>query len=311
MTSWIYIFSRFTPEVLLFEVLLICVLASFYSLFWFARRRRLGIIEDSIPSGVLKHYLLEVMQNAKNIQGQLFGELASQGEANWTAPTVTVSGKMDPALMQKLAVLEAQISERDLAMQTLTQEKLRIEKDLMSAKASLGKDASSAAPLDNTELLQLREKVQILEDRLSEYSVIEDDLANLKRLQQENATLKNLVTTHGIKTSQEDGEAIAAPTKVAASPAPAAAKAAPPTPVLPEPEVPTSEEAAPTTPSPATNDQSFENLVDQVEKSLEDVPAPKVAEPAKVESAPTAPPPGGGDKSDAELVAEFEKMLKS
>jgi hypothetical protein len=277
MTSWIYLFSRFTPEVLLFEVLFICVLTSFYSTFWFMRRRRLGVITESMPAGVLKHYLAEVMQNAKNIQGELFGEAVSSGAPSWSSSASQLTNKPDPNLLQKFSDLENKLTEKEAILQRLTQEKLKAEKELETVKLTSEKKGPSLATANNGELLELKEKIQTLEDRLLEYSIIEDDLANLKRLQQENSVLKKLMTTHGVQVP--GGEVIAAVPSAVASPS--ASPSVSPTPV-----------PAPTQIIPQKN-QSFEGLVDHVEKSLEG-----------------APPPSN-EKSDGELVAEFEKMLKS
>lgn len=317
MTSWIYLFSRFTPEFLLFEALLIFILTGFFSMLWFIHRRHFGVISEHLPAGVFKHYLNEVMRNAQTIQGQLFGDISSMEGAGWTTPTVTVTSQTDSALLQKLSVLEAQLVEKEKSVQVLILEKQKIERELITAKTAYQKSASSESPaLDNTELFQLREKVQTLEDRLAEYSVIEDDLANLKRLQQENTQLKQLLETKNISISQpqsqephsqEPQSQEISKTQTASVPTLA------PTPA-PQPPAP-SEAAIP----PSSSDASFENLVDQVEQSLQKEeeplpvkpPPPQAAAAASPKAAPAETDSAQDEKTDSELVAEFEKMLKS
>lgn len=308
LESSVYVFSKFTSEALIFESLAICALCATYAAFWVLRKRRIGVIENAVPSGVVKGYLNELILDAEQLRAQLFGLLsAARSEAPATltetqasAASATVS--MDPELMKKVAQLEHKMSEQAKAMDGMLAEKARIEQELAAARAAgAGKGAPSGA---DPMVPKLQEKISQLEGRLAEYSVIEDDLANLKRLQQENAQLRSALAGQGGGAS--------VPAAFTSAPAPAAAKA-PAAPV----EVPASAPAEALV--AATPDASFENLVDQVEESLAPAaPAPAAAAP----EAPSAPAPaaalaastpdaGGAtlSKSDEDLVAEFEKML--
>ena len=54
MTSWVYVFSRFTPEALLFEILLISILIAGYAGFWILHKRKYGAAS---ADGVVKSYM--------------------------------------------------------------------------------------------------------------------------------------------------------------------------------------------------------------------------------------------------------------
>ncbi len=299
MTSWIYVFSRFTPEALLFEALGIFLLCAAYAAFWVLKKRKHGVLGMHAPATAVKGYLSDLIVDAEQLRAQLWGLLGAEGSgaaftidpskftAVTAAPSTNASAAAggDPAAATQMVALESKMLEQAKAMETIMGDKTRLEKELAEARAGAKPGAGGGGP--SADLSKLQEKIALLEAKLAEYSVIEDDLANLKRLQQENAQLK----------AQLGGAPAPAP---AATPA-QAVQANPPAP-----------EAT------AAADAAFEGLVDQVEQSLaapEATPAPAEAPPAPAEAAaaqaPTeaTSPPAGGDKSDADLVAEFEKML--
>lgn len=328
MTSWVYVFSQFTPEALLFEILLISILIAGYAAFWVLHKRKYGAAEDA--PGVVKGYLNELIRDAEKIRMQLFGLLGADAPALSIPQSmpqldaVPANVSIDAALAKNIAQLETKLTEQASALERVASEKLKLEQELSAAKTATV-NASVAGPVvDAGANLDLQNKLKALEDKLAEYSVIEDDLANLKRLQQENAQLKAAlggnvpkleepvkpaepvapVVTGQVETV--DQSSIDALFAVPAETAPAA-----------EPEAVLEAVAAPVAP-----DLAFEGLVDQVEKSLQpDAPsgavaaaapipaeAPAAAAPATSVSTST-PAPASIEKSDADLVAEFEKML--
>lgn len=339
MSSWIHLFSKFTPEALLFEALVICCLLASYSAFWILRKRRFGAVENSIPAGVVKAYLNELIVDAEALRAQLFGLLAGAGlpagdaakyiAALGPAPSAPIIGPTitaDPGLAAKLAVLEAKMAEQAKAMETLLLEKTRLAAELQAARAQGGGGAPGAPVEDAAAIAKLQEKIRSLEGKLDEYSVIEDDLANLKRLQQENAQLRSSLAGAPVPAPAPTAAAApkAAEPQAAATPAPEAPKEAlPPEPTL---------EPVATAQAPAT-ETPFDALASEVEKSLEPAIAATATEPAAAPQAaeplhlattmpaleevgntaalPAAPAGAGAsqEKSDADLVAEFEKML--
>jgi hypothetical protein len=319
MSSWIYILSKFTPEALLFEALLICVLVSSYAAFWVLRKRRFGAIEDEVPASVVKLYLNELIGEAEDMRTQLFGLLSggaprprhahAEAHANASGPSYAVSG--DAA--EKLTALERKMAEQAAAMERIMSEKAKLEKELNDARANGA--AAGNASAGGEDVQKLQEKCQSLEARLAEYSVIEDDLANLKRLQQENAQLKSQLGNSGAGATSA-GPAVPATPAATSAPsappatepevAPALAEAAPAPALEAAPATPADQDAAAAStttdapgstvmnqdaiqsmldsasaPAPSTASNEFEGLVDEVEKSLQpNAPAAAAATPA-------------------------------
>ena len=325
MSAWVHLFSRFTTELLFFEIVAILVLCTGYCAAWIFKKRKLGAVEEVVPSGMVKIYLNDLIQQAELVRTQLFGLLGAGSPVDvaslskmivQTAPAVAAqqTPSSTPATPPgaaadagKLKELEAKIQQQHQAMQTLETEKKKIETELTEARNASSKGSAGGGG-NESETAELKKKIKLLEDRLAEYSIIEDDLANLKRLQQENAQLKASLEGKGI-------------------PAPAAAATAAATPVAAAVAEPAPEPA----PAAGAENPGFEGLVDKVEASLQtDTPAaetaavaptpapaatpaaPETPAPASAQAAPAAEPkaatPPTG-KNDEDLLSEFEKML--
>ncbi len=341
MNSWVYLFSKFTTEMLLLEAILILALVAGYAGFYTLRKRKLGAIDQTVPSGVVKGYLNDLIVDAQRIQAQLFGLLGPQaGGALAPSPTAGIhtaslmatageGGKSpDPALLEQLRTFETKMNEQGKSLQQLLAEKQKLEAELKALREApapaAGKSGEPASAAPAGDVSDLQDKIQSLESRLAEYSIIEDDLANLKRLQQENAQLRAALEGKGGIAAI--APAIAAGAVAAASPTPAPAEAA-----AVETGLETLSAADDSAqPEAATSaNAEFEGLVDQVEKSIEagaseaSEPAPVVAEvpvaaeePAQAapeQAASTAAPAAASldNKTDADLVEEFEKMLNA
>jgi hypothetical protein len=362
-SPWVFFFSKFSSEALLFEALVIFTLLAIYAAFFVLRKRRFGSVKTQIPAGVVKAYLNELIGDAESLRAQLFGLLYSAGvpaaelahlrngigAGNTTGAgagagisagamlQATQAGGGDPAAVQ---ALEAKLAVQAKQIETFLADKARVEKELEDAKNK----GDSGGGSNQNDLNKLQEKIGLLEGKLAEYSVIEDDLANLKRLQQENTQLKAQLggkpaeggvsgpapvaagpnTTSaptaaaaapGVSASQKDAaessldDALASLTTDAAAAAPAPHAAASNNVVqgtTPEKSA-HSELQTDSSGSTPLEGADFEGLVDNVEKSLE-----KSAEEAAAAAPPstTEVPSATIEKSDADLVAEFEKMLK-
>ncbi|MEN9723187.1 MAG: hypothetical protein RJB38_1173 [Pseudomonadota bacterium] len=366
MTAWVHLFSKFTSEALLFEAAFICLLLSGYLTYAVIRKRQNGLASEAIPSSVVKVYLNELITDAEHLRSQLFGLLHSHGimpphghssEASKAAMLASLQahgssmgaagalgGAGSSEMLHQISALETRMREQAQAMELLVQEKNKIETELHEARANAGASseggaagASASGEAGNNE--ELHRRIAQLEAKLSEYAIIEDDLANLKRLQQENAQLK-----FQLEQARESPGAAA----------PAAAKPENPEKLLgssPEmleaeaalsPALPPAQESAPPSDSDAELEAAFNQLANQVDASLTEpesvtatpppseagaVAAPSTdpvasmassesAEPpvsaAPTTEAPAAAPAKADDnkqKSEADLLAEFEKML--
>ena len=222
MTSWVYVFAKFTPEALLFEALLISILVASYAAFWVLHKRKFGALHSGVPTGVVKDYLNELIVDAERMRAQLFGILAGRDlpvsamnpGTDYAHTAASLNFSDDPAMAKKLLLLEAKMAEQSMAMDRLIAQKTEMEVALAAAKSAPPATGSTAAPVNTAATAELENKIKNLESKLAEYSVIEDDLANLKRLQQENAQLR----------AQLNGKGTISPTaepSITSSPAPA------------------------------------------------------------------------------------------
>jgi len=309
-------------------VLLVVIIA-----YWFYNRRKFHSLRHQIPASVVKNYLDSIIQNSTALKSSLFrgGGLDVGGGVPSVVPlsdlpmghSVSGSGISQEELNQKnaqISMLNGQLAEK---RQTVADLEAKV-RDLMSRPMG-GGDSGEGTKILQNEIASLQKKLQAMEaelasakagggggnpdaerqltevtkerdelkERLMEYEIIEEDLANLKRLQQENEQLKKSLAAQG-------GAPVAAAAAVAA---PKAAPAAAPAPA-PEPE-------------PEAAAEPEEDLEAAMAAAIaETKPAPKAAPapapapaPAAKEAAADVPTNEGEQKSAEELLSEFEKML--
>lgn len=321
MGAWITLFSKFSSEFLLFEALSIFVLAGALSVMLILRRKRFPESTVVVPAQVFRDSLNQLIGEAETLKSQLFGGgggvptktrpaasappqasavqtpaptagqaaglVASVANASQAAAAPTPSGDSS-ALQTQLSNLEQRVSAQTQQIATLNQEKQTLTDELSKLKNDPNAAKNTAANANpDSELLK---KIRVLEEKLEEYSVIEDDLANLKRLQQENAQLK-------AKLGVGATEAVAAPATsatAAGAPAPAPEPVPPPAQAsTPEP-APAPVAAAPTPTAPAGAS-----------------PTPDAKPPAAAQGSTTAETAATLPNNDNDLLAEFEKILNS
>ena len=301
--------TNFTDEIIALALGLTAILGCLIIVYWLYYRRKFHQLSHQIPASVIKNYLDSIIQNSSALKSSLFrggGMDLPEGVPSIVPVSGLGSGAVslgasDEIMAQKnaeISSLLARVKDKDRTLadlegrlsdalasskaggasseevQLLKKEVARLQKELAAASASSGGDGAIKA-----ELGKVTKERDELKERLMEYEIIEEDLANLKRLQQENEQLKATI-------AQLKGGKAEAP---APAPAPVAA-AAPPAPV-PEPEA----EPEPVVAS-APDD---------------DLPTPAVDEKlAPAENVPEAPVQGENEqKSAEELLSEFEKML--
>lgn len=339
MSSWVYVLSKFTNELLVFELAAIFSLLAAYLGFWVLRKRKLGTIDEAVPSGMVKLYLNELIQQAQVLRTQLFGLLGHTeipgetlrfavqphhpGDGPLLASASAQIGAQaanDPELQKKLALLEMKLLEQTSAVDLLETEKKRIADELAAMKNAAKAGATSGGGAD---VQDFKKKIQELEDKLAEYSVIEDDLANLKRLQQENAQLRSALQGAGVSipdaaAAPATGAAVAAAAGVATAAvesAPAQQKQPSPEETQPAPEAAQEPAASPEPKPAATQEPAFEGLAENVAASLPNTDPTKTGSPEPAMPQSTTPEPTAAasppkeNKSDEDLLSEFEKML--
>jgi hypothetical protein len=343
MSSFIYFYSKFTEEFLLLGGAAIFTLLAAYCYHWVIKRRRLGAARSQVPSGVVKAYLNQLIQEAQFVRTQLFGLVGGEVDPSkiqnlflkpqfepGAVPGASLSGSETSAafqampqatgsvptdLLERLKALESQLAQKESLVVNINVEKTKLLEEIENLKQNQkALQNSSAMSAGQDELLK---KIKNLEERLEEYSLFEDDLANLKRLQQENTALKKRLEETGAPSSTVIAASAPEPiveTVIPATPRAAVAPAMDPvesapkkaaldqdtidsllegvSPIAPNIET-TAPEASepsidPVTPSAAPNNvaelkpkaDDFEKLVDSVEDSLVAKAAAQAATPA-------------------------------
>ena len=318
------ILTKFTDETLTISIGLMGLLFVILAAYWVYYRRKFNELKHQIPAQVVKNYLDSIIQNSSALKSSLFrgggldvedGIPSVVPAADLGSTPVQVSGGSSEELNQKMAEiasLRASLGDKDVTIGEL-EKKLtdassgapapdnsaelaglnskvtELEAALAAAQASAGGgggDEEVAKQL--TEVTQERDQ---LKEKLQEYEIIEEDLANLKRLQQENEQLK--------KALDAGGGAIpaAVPEEPAAEAAPAAEPKAEdePLPIETPPEPEAEADPLPVEEPAAADGGDSEPL--------------PIEEPGAEAESMGVPANDGDQKSAEELLSEFEKML--
>ncbi len=303
------ILTKFTDETITVFSLMLLLTMALIILYWFYNRKKFHQLSHEIPASVVKNYLDSIIQNSNSLKSSLFrgggldigngipsvvpvGDLPSSMNIGMGSGSEEVNQKNAEiaALSQKLNDRQKQIidlekriadlsagkgmgAETDLLkkdLSTLQQRLKETENQLAEARAASGGDANL-----QKELTSVTNDRNELRERLKEYEIIEEDLANLKRLQQENDQLKaELMSLRKTSNSSPSASPVAAPAAVARA-------------VVAAEELDLEAEMA-----NVISDSKSAAKNQTVDVSIDDVPAED-----------------GEQKSAEELLSEFEKML--
>jgi hypothetical protein len=218
------ILTKFTDETITVFSLLLLVTMVGIIIYWFYNRKKFHQLSHEIPASVVKNYLDSIIQNSNSLKSSLFrgggldigngvpsvvpvGDLPSSVSIGVGSGSEEIHQKNAEiaALTQKLNDRQKQIfdlektiqdlsagkglgAETDLLKKDLAQSQQRVrdlEAQLADAMARAGGDVNL-----QKELASVTSERNEIRERLKEYAIIEEDLANLKRLQQENDQLK-------------------------------------------------------------------------------------------------------------------------
>lgn len=289
--------TKFNHESLTIFSILLLLTTIILIAYWFYNRKKFHDLSHQIPAAVVKTYLDTIIQNSNSLKSSLFrgggldvsngvpsvvplSDLASSSvgvsndELNQkNAEIASLNNKLGDKNKQ-IADLEKRLQELGSGNSGAEVSALRSEIGVLSKKLKDAEELAKASGGGSGELTKQLQAVQKekegLLDRLKEYEIIEEDLANLKRLQQENEQLKNEID------KLKNGGA-----KV--------------------PEV-AAKEAAPVLQAEAEIDLEAE-MAKAIAESKPKQEAPKTLD---VEDIPANE---GEQKSAEELLSEFEKML--
>jgi hypothetical protein len=207
MASFIYFYSKFTEEFLLLNATLLFGTLALYLYHWVVKRRRLGAAGQFVPSEIVNVYLNQLVNEAQFVRNHLFGilndskhtdtaafrNMMSSGNTaapHTDAPPRSENGAIPEELMNRLGSLENQLSEKEGMIVNINVEKTKLMQEITALKAAQKAGAASAAAGDQADLLK---RIKLLEQQLEEYALFEEDLANIKRIQQENDQLKKQI----------------------------------------------------------------------------------------------------------------------
>ena len=325
------VLTDFGQEAMIIIIGLLILVLGVIIIYWLYNRKKFHELSHQIPASVVKNYLDSIIQNSTALKSSLFrggGLELGQGipsvlpVENLKRTTVT-TGISEEELNQKNAEinrLKQQLSEKNGIIQDLetqlrsagdpdasAKEIKKLQEEIVDLKKRLAdaeKKAQEAKELGAKNVPNDEMQIKMnaitaerdeLKERLMEYEIIEEDLANLKRLQQENEQLRK-----SLEALKGTGASAAAPALVEAAAASEVIAELEPEPE-PEPEPELESE-----PEPAA--QMPEDIAE---------PEPKAAasaEPEPAEEGVTTEAADSGkmaedQKSAEELLSEFEKML--
>lgn len=326
------ILTKFTDETITISALVMIFLFTVLVTYWLYNRRKFRKLTHQIPASVVKNYLDSIIQNSTSLKSSLFrgGGLelgdgipsvvpvnnlptggASPDEINQKNAEIARLNSMLADKSSMINDLEAKLASmptgapsgggNDAALQAeitnLKGQLTEANKNLEAAKnAAAAGDGGGDAALQQR-LDEVTKERDDLKERLMEYEIIEEDLANLKRLQQENEELK--------KALQAGGGTVP---EFSAPPAEEPASA-------PEPEPESEPEAEPevaSEPIPEEDDLEAQMAAaiggGDEEEAQDEEPAAE-ATPAEDQVPDEIPAGDGEQKSADELLSEFEKML--
>lgn len=214
--------DKFGPEILVIQFGFLVILSTIFLWLWFSNRRKYHNLKHAIPANIVKSYLDSIIQNSTSLKSQLFrGGGLDVGGVPSVMPLqnlmggegLAMSGAPSTALLEELnqkkaqiAALESQLTSSQTAHRELENKLGYSQGNLVTAEAKIkeleallaqSRTAGGGDSVLKNELGMVTKERDDLRDRLKEFEIIADDLANLKRLQQENEQLKRSLQAQG------------------------------------------------------------------------------------------------------------------
>lgn len=320
--------DKFGPELLVIQFGFLVILSTLFLWLWFSNRRKYHNLKHAIPANVVKNYLDSIIQNSTALKSSLFrgGGLEVNGVPSVMPLTnlmggesMGVNGAPSTALLEDInqkkamiAALEAQLSSANGSQRELESKLGSSQNHLSSAESKIKELEALLAQLKNggagggdaalkSELQMVTKERDEIRDRLREFEIISDDLANLKRLQQENEQLKRSLAAQG-----------------GAAPAPQA-KPVDPNNILSQADVSDLlEDLGQSSTAAADDNQALEDFLSSPEELASPEPEPEVDNSEAEMLAAMNEMSGSSESQDnkpktektpEDLLSEFEKML--
>lgn len=295
MDSIINYLDKYSDLLVQFNIGFSVIILSVLIWVWFYNRKKYNHLKHQIPASVVKSYLDSIIQNSTALKSSLFrggGIDVDPSNIPSVMPlgdlpggtSISLDGDGDAALKAQVAQLQAQLAQKNMQVTELETKNAGLSGDVKAKQERieeleklLAEGGSGGDPEAAAKLAQMTKERDALKEELQQYDVISDDLANMKRLKQENEQLKKALADAGASIPEAPAQEPAA--EVAAEPAA---------------EEPVAEEPA------AVEEPVAEEAAEPVETAAQEEPAEAIA-PDKGDATE--------DKSPEDLLSEFEKML--
>ncbi|NBU21652.1 hypothetical protein EBS43_09650 [bacterium] len=341
MLPWIHVFSKFTPEALLLEFFILFLLTCAYTTYWVLKKRKYGVIQGALPAGPVRAYLNDLINQTEDLTVQLFGIASLGGQRRGKNGLIEMSNNEETS--SRISELEEQLKAQSAILETTAQENSNLSAELEKMRQNqevIQTDKNEKARMQNA-YQSLSEKILVLETRLAEYAIIEEDLADLKRYQNENSQMKDLLKQNNITFSSELKEKfVSAPQSThttAPEPTPTVTPQVPPLPLetspTPAPQSPPTLEGTRhnepqsassateiTSEKPAAPATSTEVSLSTVAPTPSPSPTESVSNLEPTSSTPSVEPPPTEvqpepvlqtqKSTEAQLLEDFKKMVK-
>ncbi len=308
------ILTKFTDETITVFSTLLFVTMGGIIVYWFYNRKKFHQLSHEIPASVVKNYLDSIIQNSTSLKSSLFrgggldlgngvpsvvpiGELPVAGNISIGTTSVAASSEEINQKNAEIQSLSIKLSDRTKQITDLEKRMQEIGgADVAKLQAQLAEARAAAASSAGDENLQ--KELSTIRERLKEYEIIEEDLANLKRLQQENDQLKAQLSAFQKGESHIEVEEVEEDQQIEELEENQATQ---------EEELPVEEEVAEAAKDEAEDEIDLEA---EMAKAITESKAPSVETKDVMEvSAQEEKPQGSEQKSAEELLQEFEKML--
>ncbi len=308
--------DKFGPEILVIQFGFLVIISTIFLWLWFSNRRKYQNLKHAIPANIVKSYLDSIIQNSTSLKSQLFrGGGLDVGGVPSVIPLqhlmggdgIAMSGAPSTALMEELNQKKAQIAALESQLSSSQVSHREMEIKLNSSQGNLSSAETKIKELEallaqsksggggdaalKSELKMISKERDDLRDRLKEFEVIADDLANLKRLQQENDQLRKSLAAQGQKVPEFKEEA--------------------PKAVLNQADVSDLFEDLGQGESKTLDNAALEDFLSSAaaEEDLPQEVEPIPEEPVMAAAADTQETKKKSDKTPEDLLSEFEKML--
>jgi hypothetical protein len=202
VNTLIQIFTHFTTEILTVGILGLSVLIALALIFSILKKIKTGLFDQEVPAPPVKEMLENFLSYMHEMHSDLFGEYngaSQQGKRTSQYPSAAGTISTTPTSISNLNTAGITDAEKIVLLNQLQQQTNQVNELREKIRQLESSGENKINPEDllklENENKELKEHVQMADERLAEYSIIEDDLANLKRILQENNELRARIKT--------------------------------------------------------------------------------------------------------------------